>query len=82
MLLELVAIAELFHTAGGTAYADLPNDGRRKLGVRSPRFRAWSRRLLRSRSRCPSAAALQFDGPERTIHVRVAEQPASVSRSR
>ena len=46
MLVDLAAPhAELFHTATGTAYADLAIDGHRETWlVRGPRFRAWLRR--------------------------------------
>ncbi len=37
--------AQLFHTATGTAYAELPIDGHRETWpIRIPRFRAWLRR--------------------------------------
>jgi hypothetical protein len=86
MLLELATAADLFHAAGGTAYADLPIDGHRETWpVRSSRFRAWLRRLCyEATAEAVSAAALnsalnllearaQFEGPERTVNVRVAE---------
>jgi hypothetical protein len=86
MLLELATAADLFHTAGGTAFADLPIDGHQETWpLRSPRFRAWLRRLYyKATGEALSAATLnsalnllearaQFDGPERTVHVLVAE---------
>jgi hypothetical protein len=86
MLMHLADNAELFHTATGTAHADLSIDGHRETWpVRSPRFRAWlRRRYYEATADALSAAALnaalnllearaQFDGPERTVHVRVAE---------
>ena len=68
MLINLAASADLFHTATGTAYADLVIDGHRETWpVRSPRFSGWLRR---------AEARAQFDGPERTVQVRF-RRPAS-----
>ena len=91
MLVELAAPAELFHTAIGIAYADLAIDGHRETWpVRSSRFRGWlRRRYYQATGDAPSAAALnsainvlearaQFDGPERTVHVRVAEHDGHI----
>jgi hypothetical protein len=77
---------ELFHTAAGTAFADLLIDGHRETWpVRSGRFRAWLRqRHYQETGAAASAAAIrsaldlievhaQFEGPERTVHVRLAE---------
>ena len=82
---------ELFHTASGTAFADLLIDGHRETWpVRSTRFRAWlRRRYYEATGDAPSAAALntalnllearaQFDGPERAVHVRVAEHDGHI----
>ena len=45
MLTQLSACGELFHTATGTAYADLLVDGHRETWpIRSKRFRGWLRR--------------------------------------
>jgi hypothetical protein len=76
LLLELAAGAELFHTANGTAFADLIIDGHRETWpVRSLRFRSWLRRRhYDTTGGAPSPAALrstldtleaqaQFDGP-------------------
>ena len=76
MLMHLAASAELFHTATGTAFADLVIDGHRETWpVRSPRFRAWlRRRYFEATGDAPSGPALnsalnllearaQFDGP-------------------
>ena len=50
MLINLAASAELFHTATGTAYADLVIDGHRETWpVRSPRFRGLVAAPLLSR---------------------------------
>jgi hypothetical protein len=94
MLVDLAAHADLFHTAIGVAYADLAIGGHRETWpVRSPRFRAWlRRRYYEATADALSATALnaalnllearaQFDGPERTVHVRVAEHEPHLSRS-
>ena len=86
MLVDLAASATLFHTAGGTAFADLAHDGHRETWpVRSTRFRTWlRRRYYAATGSAASAAAVtsaldhieaqaQFDGPEHAVHVRVAE---------
>jgi hypothetical protein len=86
MLVDLAARVELFHSAAGTAYADLTLDGRRETWpIRSTRFRTWLRhRYYAATGRARSAAAVnsaldliearaQFDSPERAVHVRVAE---------
>jgi hypothetical protein len=91
MLVDLAAPAELFHTAIGIAYADLAIDGHRETWpVRSSRFRGWlRRRYYQATGDAPSAAALnsainvlearaEFDGPERTVHVRVAEHDGHI----
>jgi len=77
---------ELFHTATGTAYADLQIDGHRETWpIHSKRFRSWLRRRhYQATGDAPSAASLnaalnllearaQFEGPERMVHVRMAE---------
>ena len=86
MLTEIGACGELFHTATGTAYADLLVDGHRETSpIRSKRFRGWlRRRYYQATGDAASAAEIrsaldllearaQFDGPERTVHVRIAE---------
>jgi hypothetical protein len=86
MLTEIGACNELFHTATGTAYADLLVDGHRETWpIRSKRFRGWlRRRYYQATGDAASAAEIrsaldllearaQFDGPERAVHVRVAE---------
>ena len=91
MLIALASSAELFHTASGTAYAYLLVDGHRETWpVRSARCRAWLRRLyFEATGDAPSAAALgsalnllearaQFEGPERAVHVRVAEHAGRI----
>ena len=86
MLADLPAIVALFHTATGTAYADLMIDGHRESWpIRSTRFHAWLRRgYYDATGQAATAAAInpavnllearaQFDGPERPVNIRVAE---------
>jgi hypothetical protein len=86
MLTTIGAGDELFHTATGTAFADLLIDGHRETWpIHSKRFRSWlRRRYYQATGDAPSAAALtaalnlfearaQFEGPERMVHVRIAE---------
>ena len=76
MLIDLASSAELFHTATGTAFADLTLDGQRETWpVRSSRFRTWlRRRYYTATGEAPSGAAVnsaldhieaqaQFDTP-------------------
>src|SRR5260221_4464127 len=86
MLTQIAACEELFHTATGTAFADLLVDGHRETWpIRSKRFRGWLRRryfevtggalngqAISSELDLLEARA-QFDAPERSVHVRVAE---------
>src|SRR5262249_4504135 len=60
MLATLEAGDELFHTAVGTAYADLQIDGHRETWpIHSKRFRSWlRRRYYHATGNAPSAAAL------------------------
>jgi hypothetical protein len=82
----LPVCTELFHTAAGTAYADLAIDGHRETWpIRSRRFRAFLRRsYYRATGTAASASVItgtldqlearaQFDGPERLVYLRVAE---------
>ncbi len=91
MLANLAASAGLFHTASGTAYADLFVDGHRETwSIRSLRFRAWlRRRYYEEMGGAPSAEALnsalnviearaQFDSPEWAVQVRVAEHQGHI----
>src|SRR5262252_9182040 len=86
MLIDTGLYQELFHTAAGTAFADILVDGHRETWpIRSKRFRAWLRRRyyeatggVASAAEVRSAldlleARAQFDGPERAVHVRTAE---------
>src|SRR2546421_12179762 len=87
MLTEIAACGELFHIATGTAFADTLVDGHRETWpIRGKRFRGWLRRRhYQATGDAASAAEIrsaldlfearaQFDGPERAVHVRIAEQ--------
>jgi hypothetical protein len=91
MLTQLDACDGLFHTATGTAFADLLVDGHRETWpIRSKRFRGW----LRRRYYEATAGALnghaisseldllearaQFGAPERSVHLRIAEQAGHI----
>jgi hypothetical protein len=82
---EFAACGELFHTATGTAFADLLVDGHRETWpIRSKRFRGWLRRryyeatggVLNGHAISSELdlleARAQFDAPERSVHVRIA----------
>src|SRR5271166_1314041 len=83
--------ASLFHTATGTAYIDIEIQGHRETWpVRGKQLRAWlRRRYYKETGGALSAEAIrsmldllearaQFDAPERTVHVRVAEREGSI----
>src|SRR5947209_4205804 len=91
MLTYIGACDDLFHTAAGTAFADIMIDGHRETWpIRSKRFRAWLRRCYyQATGEAASAAAIrsaldllearaQFDGPERAVHIRVAEHAGNI----
>src|SRR5215472_4767762 len=82
---------DLFHTATGTAFADITVDGHRETWpIRSKRFRGWLRRRYYQATGCAASAAeirsaldlfearAQFDGPERTVHIRIAEHAGHI----
>jgi hypothetical protein len=85
-LANFVPAATLFHVSTGAAFIDIQMEGHRETWpVRGKQFRAWLRRCyfkqtgealsgktIRSMLDLLEARA-QFDAPERTIHVRVAE---------
>jgi hypothetical protein len=85
------ACDELFHTATGTAYADLLVDGHRETWpIRSKHFRGWLRRryyeatggaltgqAISSELDLLEARA-QFDAPERSVHIRLAEEAGRI----
>jgi hypothetical protein len=86
MFTQFAACSELFHTAAGTAFADLLVDGRRQTWpIRSKRFRGWlRRRYYQATGGALGGQAIsseldlleawaQFAAPERPVHVRLAE---------
>jgi hypothetical protein len=86
MLSDIAQCEELFHTASGTAFADIVVAGHRETWpIRSKRFRALLRRChYRATGAAASAAEIRsaldllearalFDGLERTVHIRTAE---------
>ena len=91
MLTDLALSAELFHTANGTAFADLMIDAHRETWpVRSSRFRSWLRRkYYEATGAAPGAGAIssalnllearaQFDAPRRAVFIRVAEHDGRI----
>jgi hypothetical protein len=91
MLSDIAQCEELFHTASGTAFADIIIAGHRETWpIRSKRFRAFLRRsYYQATGEAASAAEIrsalellearaQFDGPERRVHVRIAEQAGHI----
>jgi hypothetical protein len=91
MLTHFGACSDLFHTATGTAFADIMIDGHRETWpIRSKRFRAWlRRRYYQATGEAASAgeirsaldlleARAQFDAPERAVHIRVAEHAGHI----
>ena len=84
ILIDLAGAAELFHSADGTAFADVTiNDHRETWPVRTKGFRRWlARQFFEETGGAPSSEALQsalnvieakahFDGPERPVFIRV-----------
>ena len=91
MLSNLAVCAELFHTADGTAFADLTIDGHRETWpVRSIRLRSWLRRKhYEATGAAATAGAIssaldllearaQFDAPQRAVYLRVAEHDGRI----
>jgi len=87
ILIDLAGGAELFHSADGTAFADIMiNDHRETWPVRTKGFRRWlARQFFEQTGGAPSSEALQsalnvieakahFDGPERVVFIRVGGQ--------
>jgi hypothetical protein len=79
-------VASLFHDPSSTAFADLTIDGHRETWpIRCRQFRHWLRRRYYEESGSAASAETirsavdllearaQFDAPERTVHIRVAE---------
>jgi hypothetical protein len=84
-------LSELFHTASGTAFADIVIAGHRETWpIRSKRFRAFLKRsYYHATGQAASAAKIrsaldllearaQFDRPQRPVHVRIAEQAGHI----
>ena len=84
ILIDLAGTAELFHTADGTAFADLDINGHRETWpVRTKGFKRWlARQFYETTDGAPSSEALQsalnvveakahFDAPERPVYIRV-----------
>jgi hypothetical protein len=91
MLRDMTLCEEVFHTAGGVAYADLMTDGHRETWpIRSKRFRTWLRRCYYDATGAAAGAAAigsaldllearaQFDAPERVVSIRVAEHAGRI----
>src|SRR5260221_8143229 len=91
MLVPSAVSAEFFHTAAGTAFADLLINGNRETWpIRSKRFSTWLRRCHYEATGAAASAAkirsaldlfeaqAQFDGPERAVHVRLAEHAGRI----
>jgi hypothetical protein len=87
VLLSIATAARLFHASDGTGFADLLIDGHRETWpLRGKRFGAWLRQQYYERTwDAPSPAALnaalnvleaqaQFDGLQRKVSLRLAEQ--------
>ena len=87
ILIGLAADLELFHTSDGTGYADLEINGHRETWpIRNKGFRRWlARRFFEATGKAPNSEALHsalnvieaqahFDGPERTVFIRVGGQ--------
>jgi hypothetical protein len=86
MLNEMMLCEELFHTPSGVAFADFITNGHRETWpIRSKHFRNWLRRCYYNATGVAAGAAVigtaldllearsQFDAPERSINIRVAE---------
>src|SRR5215510_8761851 len=91
MLIDMALNEGLFRTATGTAFADILVEGHRETWpIRSKRFRGWLRsRHYQATGSAASAAEIrsaldllearaQFDGPERAVHVRIAEHAGHI----
>ena len=84
ILIDLAEAAELFHSADGTAFADLDINGHRETWpVRTKGFKRWlARQFYEATDGAASSEALQsalnvveakahFDAPERPVYIRV-----------
>jgi hypothetical protein len=85
MLVDLAGPAKLFHTPNGQNYAAIPvNSHSENWPIESRSFARWlMRKFYEQQTRPPCAQALkdalaqleakaQFDGPEKSVHIRVA----------
>lgn len=84
ILIDLAAAAELFHSADGSAFADIVINGHRETWpVRSKGFRRWlAKQFFEANGGAPNSEALQsalnvmearahYDGLEQQVHIRV-----------
>jgi hypothetical protein len=91
MLNDMMRCDDLFHTAIGTAFADITVEGHRETWpIRSKRFRSFLRRChYQATGEAASAAEIRsaldllearavFDGPERTVHIRAAQHAGRI----
>jgi hypothetical protein len=91
MLSNIAQCDELFHTASGTAFADIIiADHRETWPIRSKRFRAFLKRsYYQATGEAASAAEIRstldllearahFDGAQRAVHVSIAEQAGHI----
>ena len=91
MLIDIARPVDLFHTAIGTAFADITVEGHRETWpIRSKRFRSFLRRChYQATGEAASAAEIRsaldllearalVDGQERTVHVRAAEHDGHI----
>jgi hypothetical protein len=91
MLIDIALCEDLFHTASGVAFADVAiADHRETWPIRCKRFRAFLRRsYYQATGEAASAAEVrsaldllearaQFDGPERAVHIRIAEHAGHI----
>jgi hypothetical protein len=83
---EMILCEELFRTPNGLAFADFLKTAIEKLGpIRSKHFQNWLRRCYYQATGAAAGAAVigsainplearaQFDAPERSINIRIAE---------
>jgi excisionase family DNA binding protein len=90
-LVELAADAQLWHDLDGTAWASVPIAGHREHHpIRTKGFKTWLRgRFYAKHAKAAGGQAVQdaievldakavFDGPQHTVHVRVAEHEDAI----
>jgi hypothetical protein len=91
MLSKLALCGELFHSTTGVAFAGILVNGHRETWpIRSKRFRGWLRRRYYEATGAAASAGeirsaldlletrAQFDGPERAVHIRIAEHAGHI----